>query len=98
MREPGGSRTRRGGRCSAEGSPATPQAGTAGLPLTVAGGAEGRPDECGASGASRRRVSNSFVSLSPATLRFETAAVVAAAAAAAVLTGEENEADEEGTT
>lgn len=78
------------------GIPRDPQAGPAGLPLTVAVGPEG-----GLTSAERRCFSEAgfeLVSLSPATLRFETAAVVAAAAAAAVLTDEENEADEEGTT
>ena len=72
------------------------EAGYAGRRLTVAVGPEG-----GLTGAERRRFSEAefeLVSLSPATLRFETAAVVVAAAAAAILTNEENEADEEGTT
>lgn len=72
------------------------QAGPAGPPLTVAVGPEG-----GLTSTERRRFSEvgfERVSLGPATLRFETAAVVAAAAAAAILTDEENEIDERGTT
>lgn len=64
--------------------------------LTIAVGPEG-----GLTGSERRRCSEAgfeLVALSPAVLRFETAAVVAVAAAAAMLTDEENEASDEGTT
>ena len=70
--------------------------GRAGRPLTVAVGPEG-----GLTGPERCRCLEAgfeVVSLSPATLRFETAAVVAVAAAAAMLAGNENEADDEGMT
>ena len=65
----------------------------AGSRLTVAVGPEG-----GLTDAERRRCQEAgfeLVSLSPATLRFETAAVVAVAAAAAMLADDENEADDE---
>lgn len=65
----------------------------AGPPLAVAVGPEG-----GLTGPERRRCLEAGfepVSLSPATLRFETAAAVAVAAAAAMLAGDENEADDE---
>ncbi len=65
----------------------------AGSRLTVAVGPEG-----GLTGPERRRCQEAgfeLVSLSPATLRFETAAVVAVAAAAAMLADEKNEADDE---
>ncbi|WP_419937729.1 RsmE family RNA methyltransferase [Candidatus Palauibacter sp.] len=68
----------------------------AGRPLTVAVGPEG-----GLTSSERRRCSEAgfeSVSLSRATLRFETAAVVAVASAAAMLADDENEADDEGMT
>lgn len=68
----------------------------AGNALTVAVGPEG-----GLTGAERRRCAEAgfeLVSLGPATLRFETAAVVAVAAAAATLADDRNEAHHEGTT
>ncbi|MCY3599647.1 MAG: RsmE family RNA methyltransferase [Gemmatimonadetes bacterium] len=64
--------------------------------LTVAVGPEG-----GLTNPERRgcvEAGFELVSLSPAALRFETAAVVAVAAAAAMLADNENEADDEGTT
>ncbi len=68
--------------------------GPAGRPLTVAVGPEG-----GLTSPERRRCSEAGfepVSMSRATLRFETAAVVAVASAAAMLADDENEADDEG--
>ncbi len=72
------------------------EGGRAGRPLTVAVGPEG-----GLTGPERRRCLEAdftLVSLSPATLRFETAAVVVVAAAAALLADGENEADDERST
>ena len=67
--------------------------GGAGRPLTVAVGPEG-----GLTGPERRRCLEAgfgLVSLSPATLRFETAAVVVVAAAAALLADDEDEANDD---
>lgn len=72
------------------------EGGGAGRPLTVAVGPEG-----GLTGSERRRCLEAgfrLVSLSSATLRFETAAAVVVAAAAAVLANDQDEARDERST